>query len=123
MRQYPLEILPEFAAFKDVLALYAEKRGDRLMPRWQDFDFPDFLGWHSRIALSKREGSDFRFRIFGSTFTDLFNRDLTGELLIASMPPHQQFTVTRSFPEDTGSPLIRPCSRYCSNERPPIFTV
>lgn len=89
MHLMPVDVLPELTDFCDALALYERKRGDRLMPSWSDFSVVEFDGWHSRVALSQREGDDFRFRIFGTTFVELFARDLTGELLIASMVPEQ----------------------------------
>ncbi|WP_343562038.1 PAS domain-containing protein [Kiloniella sp. b19] len=90
MSRFSLSTLPELGDFREILDLYDNKRGKRLIPGWEDFDFPEFIGWHSRIALSKRENDDLQFRIFGTTFVNLFARDLTGQFLIASMPEDQK---------------------------------
>lgn len=106
LHQMPLRELPEIPDFEDILALYAEKRVERLMPRWKDFSFSEFAGWHPRIALSKREDADFRFRIFGTSFVELFDRDLTGELLIASMMSEQALETARHFKRLVDGPMI-----------------
>lgn len=85
MKQLPLCSLPDAPEFTQIFSLYASKLQGRVMPRWQDFSFSEFAGWHPRLALSQREGDDFRFRIFGTAFVELFARDLTGKLLIGSM--------------------------------------
>lgn len=95
--QLPLDPLPNLPFFAPILKLYDAKRAGRLMPRWQDFEFTEFVGWHAEIALSEREGNDLRFRIFGGKFVELFAQDMTGQLLAASMAPQQYEAIIEHF--------------------------
>lgn len=106
MYQMPLEPLPHLPPFRSILHLYEAKRAGRILPAWQAFNFTDFVGWHARIAVSKREGDDLRFRIFGSAFTELFARDLTGALLIDSLVPEQKRETAQHFKRCIEWPLI-----------------
>ena len=46
------DVKPEsLPGFEGLLSLWKEKRGDRAVPAWSDFDFADFKRWHSRIAV------------------------------------------------------------------------
>lgn len=76
------------------------------MPCWKDFKFSEFVGWHARIALSRREDDDCRFRIFGSAFVELFDNDLTGELLAASMVPEQKPEIMSHFKHCIDGPYM-----------------
>ncbi|MBO6503190.1 MAG: PAS domain-containing protein [Kordiimonadaceae bacterium] len=106
MQQLPLTHLPEVTEFKEILSLYASKLEGRLMPRWQDFSFSEFVGWHPRLALSQIEGDDLRFRIFGTAFVELFARDLTGQLLIGSMVAEQTQSTKTHFHALLNGPRI-----------------
>lgn len=97
MDQMPLEALPDLSGFRRIVALYDQKRGGRIMPTWKDFTFTEFIGLHSRLALSQREAGDFRFRIFGTAFVELFGRDLTGEFLTKSLVSEQVKETYRHF--------------------------
>ncbi len=37
--------------FEDLVRLWQDRRGDRAVPSWSDFDFYDFKGWHGRISV------------------------------------------------------------------------
>lgn len=106
MRQMPLEPLPDMPEFRAMLDLYESKRNGRAMPCWKDFSFSEFVGWHTRIALSMRRGDDFWFRIFGSTFVELFGRDLTGENLLGSIVPEQVSEAKQHFKKLVEGPML-----------------
>lgn len=106
MQVWPLRPLPNLPYFSDVISLYQKKRGDRLMPRWKDFSFAEFTGWHTRLAVSEREGDDFRFRLFGSVFVELFATDLTGKLLAQSLSPEQAPRTKAHFKQLVEGPFI-----------------
>ncbi len=71
-----------FDVFEPLVCLWQEKRGDRDMPSWADFDFYDFKGWHGAIAVQEviAEPFDLRCRLWGSNLTDVFGADQTGKL-------------------------------------------
>lgn len=106
MQQFSLEGIPSLPDFMPVLEIYFVKRGVKLMPSWPDFEFQDFVGWHSRLALSKREESGFRFRIFGDDLVEIFASNLTGELLYDSVAPGQMEITRRYFEKLTNGPSI-----------------
>ncbi len=37
--------------FEDLVRLWQDRRGDRVVPSWSDFDFYDFKGWHGRLSV------------------------------------------------------------------------
>ncbi len=71
----------QFGVFESFVALWRAKRGDREMPSWTDFDFYDFKGWHGLIAVWEvvTEPFDLRYRLWGSTLTEVFGFDNTGK--------------------------------------------
>jgi hypothetical protein len=73
------EMLP---GFEDLVRLWRDKRGDRPMPAWSDFDFHDFVGWHGRIAMMEIlfEPFDYRYRLFGEKISEQYRVDFTGKL-------------------------------------------
>jgi hypothetical protein len=73
------EMLP---GFEDLVRLWQEKRGDRRLPAWSDFDFFDFTGWHGRIAVSDvfYNPFDYRYRLFGEEVAARLRADYTGKL-------------------------------------------
>ena len=85
MQQFPLDSKPDIAAFSHFLDIYYSKLNKQTLPTWADFRVTDFLGWHSNMALSNKAGDDYRFKIFGTGFVDLFGRDYTGALICETM--------------------------------------
>lgn len=73
------ELLP---GFEDLVRLWREKRGDRLIPAWSDFDFHDFAGWHGRISLMEilYDPFDWRYQLFGEKIAEQYKVDFTGKL-------------------------------------------
>lgn len=79
------------AVFRDlapIAALWQRKcRGDRL-PRWRDFSFEDFVGWHRYVALSDIAvgKADPKFRICGSGLAEMVGFDVTGKKMSEAFP-------------------------------------
>lgn len=97
MEQLPLNNKPGIPVFSSMLDLYFSKLSSKALPKWSDFGMKDFIGWHANIALSEKDGDDFRFRIFGSAFSDLFGTDFTGKFLCDSIAQGHTDAVRRHF--------------------------
>lgn len=91
--------LPKIDGFDDLLALWNSKREDGRIPPRAAFHPDDFAAWPGGIALSEWEEGDCRFRELGSRFVDLLGRDMTGELLCASLAPELVEPSKRHFAE------------------------
>jgi hypothetical protein len=82
---------------EDLVRLWQEKRGDRPVPAWADFDFHDFTGWHGRITLADviYDPFDFRYRLVGLQVTERLRKDYTGklytEMVAEGMDPFDDF--------------------------------
>jgi hypothetical protein len=65
---------------EDLVRLWQDRRGDRIVPAWSDFDFYDFKGWHGRINVYEisYDPFDYTFRLSGSEVDDLLDRSMTG---------------------------------------------
>ena len=75
------DIEPEaLAGFEDLVRLWREKRRERPVPAWSDFDFSDFKGWHSRLALYEiaYDPFDYTCKLSGTEFDGLYNQNMTG---------------------------------------------
>lgn len=68
--------LPEF---QQVIELWQSKRKGRLVPSWSDFDFYDFKGWHSRVAIYDIFYNPFnwRIRLSGGTIDQVYGKSMT----------------------------------------------
>lgn len=99
------QLLGELAPFYQIWR--AKLRGDEL-PRWQDFSFGDFTGWHRNVALSdiSSASADPRFRIFGSGAVELLGEDLTGKQLTESVPAAEVDGVIAHFAQIRDHKLI-----------------
>ena len=66
--------------FEDLVRLWKGKTGDQGVPAWSDFDFCDFRGWHSKLALYEisYEPFDYTCRLSGSEFDWLYDQNMTG---------------------------------------------
>ena len=76
--------LPPASSFlKELLALWLERRGDRLMPARADFDAAELMRFAGRIALIDVEYDPkrYRFRLIGSRITEILGRDSTGRYI------------------------------------------
>ncbi|MGF1594586.1 MAG: PAS domain-containing protein [Kiloniellaceae bacterium] len=77
-----------FEELAPIVALWQSRRRGEALPRWQDFDIGDFVGWHRNIALSEISGPDAdpKFRICGSGVSELLGGDLTGRKISEAFP-------------------------------------
>ncbi len=66
--------------FEDLLRLWQDKRGDRAVPAWSDFDFYDFKGWHGRLGVYdiSYDPFDYICRLSGTVVDGVFDRKMTG---------------------------------------------
>ncbi|MFD2205009.1 hypothetical protein [Kiloniella antarctica] len=103
---YSLNPLPILPGFEDVLNLWDSKRNGHLLPAWDNFQFDDFGGVHSRVSVSEKEDNDFRFKIYGSDFARLRDRDLTNKLLCASVGVNWKGGAYAYFAEISKGPYI-----------------
>ena len=75
----------DFGQLEPMVALWQRMRGDRPFPRWKDFDFADFIGWHRWIHLMEVSWPDGKFtlrhRIWGSGLADMSRMDPTGQFV------------------------------------------
>jgi len=106
MRQFPLDPKPDIAAFSSFLDIYYSKFDNRTMPSWSDFKVTDFLGWHPNMALSEKAGDDYRFKIFGTGFVDLFGHDYTGAFICETMAAGHIDSLKKHFQLLVDGPMI-----------------
>ncbi len=92
------DIDPEaLSEFEDLVRLWQDKRGDRPVPAWADFDFHDFKGWHGRISLADvmYDPFDIRYRLVGLQMAERLGKDYTGklytEMVAEGMDPFDDF--------------------------------
>ncbi len=66
--------------FEDLVRLWQDKRGDRAVPTWSDFDFYDFKGWHGRLGVYdiSYDPFDYICRLSGTVVDGVFDRTMTG---------------------------------------------
>ena len=71
---------PALPGFEDLVRLWQDRRGDRAVPSWSDFDFYDFKGWHARLGLYEisYDPFDYTCRLSGTVIDGVFGRTLTG---------------------------------------------
>ena len=77
----PIQPIPDIPRFSRVLKIYKQKASDGTLPYYQSIDLLDFAELLPSMALSRREGNDYRFEYFGTDFVDLFAEDFTRKLL------------------------------------------
>ncbi len=65
--------------------LWDAKRGSRQAPPRSDFSHEDLLPWFGHLMiLDCLDGNEYRYRLYGTTLTQLFGFDLTGKTVSAS---------------------------------------
>jgi|GEM_PF-3109126 len=100
MRRFNLRCDPRvFGALAPFYEIWRAKLHGEQLPRWRDFSFEEFVGWHRRVALSDigSERPDLRFRIFASAAVELHGEDLTGKWLTESIPEAERDGVIEHF--------------------------
>lgn len=89
---YPIETQPaEFGPFASFVELWSEKRGDRWLPDWRDFEITDFSRWYGWVCVFDVVAGaqpDFHTRLWGSKVATMLGFDMTGKpMRRASLPP------------------------------------
>ncbi len=71
------EALP---GFEDLVRLWQDRRGDRAVPAWSNFEFYDFKGWHGRISVYDITYDPFEYvtRLSGTVVDGLYDQTMTG---------------------------------------------
>jgi len=66
--------------FENLVRLWQDRRGDRVVPSWSDFDFYDFKGWHGRLSVYEisYEPFDYTCRLSGTEVDRVFGLTMTG---------------------------------------------
>jgi hypothetical protein len=66
--------------FEDLVRLWQDRRGDRDVPSWSDFDFYDFKGWHGQISVYdiSYDPFDYRCRLSGTEVDRVYGQTRTG---------------------------------------------
>ncbi len=66
--------------FEDLVRLWQDKRGERSVPAWSDFDFYDFKGWHGRICVYdiSYDPFDYICRLSGTVVDGVYDQTMTG---------------------------------------------
>ncbi|MEQ8665313.1 MAG: hypothetical protein RIC16_06280 [Rhodospirillales bacterium] len=69
---------PDHAA--GFVELWAQKRGGRIGPALKDYDWDELKPWWGRMVITDilRDPFDYRYRLFGTHLTDVFETDPTG---------------------------------------------
>jgi len=103
----PLDPMPNFPEFNNLIDLWNHTRGNALLPRWRDFSFDDLMPWVGQLAVTEFDGDDeLHFILFGGTFVALFDQELTGKPLCASLLPAQRDGSRRHFMKLIAGPFI-----------------
>ena len=89
--------------FEDLVRLWLDRRGDRPVPSWSDFDFYDFKGWHGRISVYdvSYDPFDYISRLSGTEVDEALGRTMTGtkgseitEMRLESVAPMEFYEMT-----------------------------
>jgi hypothetical protein len=89
--------------FEDLVRLWQDKRGDRVVPSWSDFDFFDFKGWHSRIGVYEISYDPFDYicRLSGTDVDKVYEQTMTGTKGSELAEMRVEYPVTMEFYEMT----------------------
>lgn len=96
-----------------LLELWREVCGTRALPNRQDFDLRIMRRWASHVSVALVTPEDrFQFRLFGSSLSDVYGRDLTGCFLDELTPNDLWSVVIMHYREvaETRQPLFAPIS-------------
>lgn len=81
---------PENNPLADSLALWRLWAGDRAAPTWRDvelFNLPPIIVPQTLVVDTIDGGRDFRYRFWGSAYTDNYGLDESGKLLSETLGP------------------------------------
>jgi len=101
------EALEASTPFDSLIRLWMDKRAGESPPEWDDFDFADFRGWHSRLAISvfPDDTADPEIRLTGEGWADLGGPPIAGVRLGSLVPRlfERQLRVHFQAIRDTGN--------------------
>jgi hypothetical protein len=103
------DIEPEaLPGFEDLVRLWRERRGGRVVPSWSDFDFFDFKGWHGRIGVYEisYDPFDYACRLSGTEIDGIFERTMTGTKGSELAETRVEHPLTMEFYEMTCSRML-----------------
>lgn len=106
---YPLTVDPaKLPVGADICALWQERRGSELLPKWSDFSIEDFLPWLGMVSVDEVEHDPFdcRTRLWGTKLTELYGFEGTGRSLVED---YELRGMTRSDFEFWRKVAQRPC--------------
>lgn len=108
-RRLPLDAtLEPNSPFREIHAIWNSRRTDDGPPRWEDFDFTDFRGWHSRLKVSvfPDDQPDPEFRIMGENWRDIAMQNLAGMRFSKMLPRQFEYQFRDHFREIRDKALI-----------------
>jgi hypothetical protein len=73
-----------FGVFETAVMMWEAKRPPVGVPRWRDYDIPDFRGWYGQVRLGRvieRESFDLLFEYWGTALATICGCDMTGRRL------------------------------------------
>lgn len=76
----PMEDGPELEPFMPLISVWRSKIQGGYVPSWSDFDFTDFAGWHSKLAIYDihYDPFDYKVRLSGEQFNQILGRNMKG---------------------------------------------
>ncbi|WP_420405164.1 hypothetical protein [Nisaea sp.] len=92
-----------FGPFADLVALWRSRiRDNGRLPRRSDFRAEEFAGWMGRIFIAKIEHDpfDLRFTLWGSTLSEWWRVDYTGQTLGTQSSDPEAWAVERRYFEE-----------------------
>ncbi len=94
--------------FEDLVRLWQDRRGGRVVPSWPDFDFYDFKGWHGRIGVYEisYDPFDYACRLSGTEVDGIFERTMTGAKSSEMVETVVEHRTTMEFYEMTCSQML-----------------
>jgi hypothetical protein len=117
LKEFPAgEVPPHLQSHPDLdalLALWAKKRGARLLPLRADFDLPTMNRWASHLTIATvMPAGRFQFRLFGTELSTVYGQDLTGRMLDELTPRDLWSVVILHYQEvvQKMQPLFAPIS-------------
>lgn len=75
------EKITDFPIFESIHQLWMDKRTDKWLPAWKDFEFEEFVGWHKHLILYEvtTQPFDLTYRIFSSFAADIYGKNYAGK--------------------------------------------
>ncbi len=94
--------------FEDLVRLWQDRRGGRVVPSWSDFDFYDFKGWLGQLGVYEISYDPFDYvcRLSGIEVDGVFERTMTGAQGSELAEMRVEHPATMEFYEITCSQML-----------------